>query len=223
MGANVFVETAQHVVAAIDQRHVGTKTGKDAGEFQRDIAAALDQDAPRQRLQMEYFVGRNYVFDAGDGVAVVRRAAGGDQHVFRSHRLAGTEPKRMGVLEHRAGLDNARAGFFHIGHIGRLKPGDLPVLVGDQGQPVEGRGRYGPAEARRILDLVMDMGRIDQQLFRHAPADHAGAAHPVLLGDHDPCAVVGCDPGRSNAARPSADNEQIGIELGHVSPGYGKS
>ena len=221
MGADVLVEAAQDVVAAIDHRHVGAEAGKDAGEFQRDIAAALDQDALRQRRQMKHLVGGDHVLDAGNRLAVVRRAAGGDQHIFRSDRLAGAEPKRMRVLEHRARLDDARAGFFHIGGIGGLQPRDLLVLVGDQGRPVEGRWRDGPAKARRVLDLVMDMRGIDQELFRHAPADHAGAAHPVFLGDHDPRAMAGGDPGRANAARPSSNDEQIDIELGHVSPGQG--
>ena len=48
MGADVLVEAAQDVVAAIDHRHVGAEAGEDAGEFQRDIAAALDHDALRQ-------------------------------------------------------------------------------------------------------------------------------------------------------------------------------
>ena len=43
--------------------------------------------------------------------AVIGRAAGRDQHVFRRHRLAGREPQRVRVLEHRAGLDDAGAGF----------------------------------------------------------------------------------------------------------------
>ena len=48
MGADVLVEAAQDVVAAIDHGHVGAEAGEDAGEFQRDIAAALDHDALRQ-------------------------------------------------------------------------------------------------------------------------------------------------------------------------------
>ena len=41
MGADVLVKTAQHVLAAIDHRHVAAEAGKDTGEFQRDITAAL--------------------------------------------------------------------------------------------------------------------------------------------------------------------------------------
>ena len=44
--AHVVVETAQRLVAAIDQRDLAAQAMKDMGEFQRDIAAAGDQDAP---------------------------------------------------------------------------------------------------------------------------------------------------------------------------------
>ena len=83
MGAHVVVETAQDVVAAIDQRHVGAEARKDAGELQRDITAALNHDALRQLRQMKHLVRRNHVLDAGNGLAVIGRAAGRDQHVFR--------------------------------------------------------------------------------------------------------------------------------------------
>jgi hypothetical protein len=56
MDADILVEAAQHIVAAVDHRHVGTETREDAGELQRDIAAALDQDTPRQVRQMKYLV-----------------------------------------------------------------------------------------------------------------------------------------------------------------------
>src|SRR5260370_110763 len=136
----------------------------------------------------------------------------------RSDSLAGPEPKRMWVLEPRAGLADTGAGFFHIGCIGGLQSRDLLVLVGDQGRPVERRGRYRPAEAGCVLDLVMDMRRIDQKFFRNAAADHAGAAHPVFFGDQHPRAMAGGDPGGTHAARTSPDDEQIDVELSHGHP-----
>ena len=84
MLAHVVVEAAQDVFAAIDQRHLGAEAGKDAGEFDRDIAAALDHDAARQLRQMERLVRRDGVLDAGNFVAIARRAAGRDQDVRRA-------------------------------------------------------------------------------------------------------------------------------------------
>ncbi len=55
--ADLLVEAAQHLVAAMHHGDLGAETGEQAGEFQRDIAAALDDDACRLRLQMEHLVG----------------------------------------------------------------------------------------------------------------------------------------------------------------------
>ena len=48
MLTHVVVEAAQDILAAIDQRHLGAEAVEDAGELDRDVAAALDQDALRQ-------------------------------------------------------------------------------------------------------------------------------------------------------------------------------
>ena len=48
MRAHVVVEAAQDVLAAIDERHLRAQPGEDAGELDRDVAAALDHDARRQ-------------------------------------------------------------------------------------------------------------------------------------------------------------------------------
>ena len=66
MVADVLVEAAQDVVAAIDHGDVGAVAGEDAGEFQRDVAAALDHDALRQFGQVKRLVGGDHVLDAGN-------------------------------------------------------------------------------------------------------------------------------------------------------------
>lgn len=47
MSAHIVVEAAQDILTAIDHRHIGTKPGEDAGEFQRDVAAALNHNPLR--------------------------------------------------------------------------------------------------------------------------------------------------------------------------------
>ena len=158
------------------------------------------------------------MLDAGDGQPVIWGAAGRDQHISCPHRLAGCEPQRMWVLERRARLDDAGAGFFHVRRIGGLQSRDLLVLVGNEGRPVERCGGYRPAEAGRVPDLVMDVRGINQKLFRHAAADHAGTAHPVLFGKHDARTMAGGDPGGTHATRTSSDDEQIDVELSHGHP-----
>ena len=50
------VEAAQNVLAAIDQRHMRSEPGENAGELDGDIAAALDQHMLRKPLQVERLV-----------------------------------------------------------------------------------------------------------------------------------------------------------------------
>ena len=213
--AHVLIETAQHIVAAIDQRHVGAETGEDAGEFQRDVAAALNDDAPGLLFQMEHLVGGDHMLDAGDRRSMIGRAAGRDQNTIRANGLAGGEPQRVRVLEHRTRLDDARARLLDIGGVDVLKPGDLLVLVGNEVRPVKRRGRNGPAETGRVLDLLMDMRGIDEQLLGHAAANDAGAAEAVFLGDGDAGSVTGRDPRGAHPARAAADHEQIDIRVSH--------
>ena len=218
MLADVLVEAAQDIVAAIDHGDVGAVAGENAGEFQRDVTAALDHDALRQFSEMKRLVGGNDVLDAGNLPPVVGRAAGRDQDVFRGDLLAGHQAQRVGVFQHRTGFHNARATLLDIGGVDAFEPRDLLVLVGDKRRPVEGDVRNGPAEAGRVLDLVFDVRAEHEQFFRHAAADHAGAAHPVFFGDHHPGAVAGCDAGGANAARTTADDEEIDVELSHINP-----
>jgi len=100
--ADIVVKTAQDILAAIDHRDVGAVAGENAGEFERDIAAALDHDALRQFLQVKRLVRRNHMLECRDGLPVIGRAAGRDQHNFRRDGLCHREAKRVGIFEHRA-------------------------------------------------------------------------------------------------------------------------
>src|SRR5215217_6940988 len=216
MAANVLIEPAQDILAAIDHRHISAEAGKNTGKLKGDVTAPLNHHALRQRVKVEYFVRRDHVLDAGNRDAVIRRASGGDQYISGSYSLPGSKPERMSVLKYRARLDDAGAGFFDIGGICRLQPLNLVVLVGDQGGPIERRSRNGPAEARGILKLVTDVGGVHQQLLGHAATYDAGPAHPVFFGDHHPRAMTGSDTGGAYPARTSSDDEQIDVVFGHA-------
>ncbi len=98
MRAQIVVEAAQDVVAAIDQRHLRAETVEDAGELDRDIAAALDQDALRQLLEMKRLVRGDHVLVAFDLLAERRRGAGRDQDIFGPHdRAVSDEPHSVSV------------------------------------------------------------------------------------------------------------------------------
>ena len=122
---HVVVEAAQDVLAAIDERHVRAEAGKNAGELDRDVAAALDHHVRRQLRQMERLVRGDGVLDAGDRIAIARRAAGGDQDIGRAHAIAVRQLHRMGVGEHGAAFDDGDAGLLQRRGVGRLEPRDL--------------------------------------------------------------------------------------------------
>src|SRR3546814_4541795 len=52
-----------------------------------------------------------------------------------------------------------------------LQPVDLLVLVGDEGGSVEARALHRPAEAGRVLEILVEMGGIGEQLLRHARSE----------------------------------------------------
>ena len=163
-------------------------------------------------VEMKRLVRGDRVLDAGDRAAGMRPAAGRDEDVRGAHMRPGAqETDRVRILDHRAALDDLDAGLLEVGAVGRLEPRDLLVLVGDERRPVEGRRRHRPAEARGIGELVGKPRGVDEELLRHAAADHAGAADPILLGDHHLGAVTRGDPGRAHAAGAGADDEEVDV------------
>ena len=56
MLAHVIVEATQNILAAINQRHLAAEPCKNAGELNRNIAAALDENSLRQFCQMKCLV-----------------------------------------------------------------------------------------------------------------------------------------------------------------------
>jgi len=88
-----------------------------------------------------------------------------------------------------------------------------PPTAADAGAvyPDERRVRRAPAVALRVLEFGPEARGIDQELLRHAAADHAGAADAILLGDHHAGAVARRDAGGPHAARSRADDEQIDL------------
>ena len=110
MGADVLVEAAQDVVAAIDHGDVGAEAGEDAGEFQRDIAAALDHHALRQRRQVKRLIRGDHVLDAGNGSPWFGAPPVAISTYFARDGLAGRQPHGVRILDHRARLDDRGAG-----------------------------------------------------------------------------------------------------------------
>ena len=123
----------------------------------------------------------------------------------------------MGVNQHGPAFCNLDAGLVEQPAIGRFKPIDLAVFVGNQGFPIERIMRHGPAEAGGVLEFAAKARCVDQQLLRHAAADHAGAAEAILLRQHDPGAVPRGNPCGAHPARAAPDDEKIDVVIGHLS------
>ena len=215
MFAHVVIEAAQDILAAVDQRHLGTETVEDTGKLDGDIAAALDEDALGQFGEVKRLIRRDDVLEPGDARAVIRRGAGGDQNGLRAHPRTGRQPHRVRVLDHCARLHKLNLVALERGGVGRFQPRDLAVLVGDQRRPMESRRRHAPAVTGGVLEIVGKARGVDQELLRHAAANDAGAADAIFLGDHHPCAVAGGDARRAHAARTGANNEEIDVVVSH--------
>ena len=98
------------------------------------------------------------MLDAGDLGPGMGRGAGRDQDMGGADARAARKPHRVGILEHRAALDDLDARPAEGRRIGRLEAGDLLVLVGDQGRPVEGRRVQRPAVAGRLFEIERRSG-----------------------------------------------------------------
>ncbi len=96
-----------------------------------------------------------------------------------------------------------------------FQPRDLAVLGGNQLLPVERAFADRPAEAGCILEMFVELRSVDEELLRHAAADHAGAAVAVFLGDRHLLAERGCDARAAHAPRTAADDEEVVVEGGH--------
>ena len=200
--ADIVVEAAQDIFAAIDQRHSAAQPRKDAGEFHRDIAAALDDDALGQSLQMERLVRGDRVFDAGNLRPVMRPGAGRDQDRLGMHAFATGQAHGVGVFQHGAALDQRDLEALERRCIGGFQPRHFALHIGDQRRPMECRFRHGPAEPGGVPEFIGKPRGINQQLLRHAAADDAGAADPVFLRDHHARAIARRDRA-PRARRPS--------------------
>ena len=86
------------------------------------------------------------MLDAGDAGAHAGPGAGRDQDVLGAHApVIREQAHRVGVVQHRARLDDRHIGARQVRRIGGLEARDLLVLVGDQRRPVErGSGTVQP-------------------------------------------------------------------------------
>ena len=117
---------------------------------------------------------------------------------------------RIGCRHPGARPDELDAGLLEHADVDAVQAVDLAIARRDQGAPVELRLDL-PAIAARRLEVLGEHGAVVHQLLRHAAADHAGAADPVVLADRDPGPIARGPAGAGHAAGTAADHDQIEV------------
>src|SRR5215204_6342564 len=115
----------------------------------------------------------------------------------------------MGILKNRPAPGELNLGPLQSGLVGEFQPRNLTIFVGNEGVPVKTRPRHGPPETRRVFKIVGETRSVDQELFRHAAADHASTSNAVLFRNHHARAIAGSDASGAYAARSGADDEEV--------------
>src|ERR1044071_5869904 len=82
--------------------------------------------------------------------------------------------------------------------------------------PVEALLGNVPTEHCGIVEVLGEMGAIDEQFLGDAAADNAGPAHLMLFGDGDARAISSGDACSSHTPGSGADHEQV--EVAHYRP-----
>ena len=94
----------------------------------------------------------------------------------------------------------------------------LLILTGeDSSHAVQAAFAHAQSASKRlrILQILGEMGAVDEHLLGHAAADHAGAADPVFLGHRHARAVRRRYPARAHPARTGTDGDEVVIVIGH--------
>ncbi len=213
---HVHVETAQDFLATIKKRRLNAEAVEYPGKFDRNIAAAGDDDLFGKIGHVEGLVGGNDMLTARQVRVHIRRSPDGDQNVFGCHRLAGRQQAdRIGAFHDGTAVMQFHIAAFQIAPVNAFEPGDFLVLRRHQLFPGKGPFPDGPAEALGILEFLGKFRGIDKQFLRHASADHAGAAVAIFLSDSDLGTMGRGNPCGAHTARSTADHKQVVVKIAH--------
>jgi hypothetical protein len=181
-GAHFVVEAAQHLLAPVQEMHLGAEAAEDGSELAGDVAAAHHRQPPRERVEVEHRI-------RADAQLRVRhrrhrgRAARRDEDVARGEGLGPMRRLQVdGVAIDQAGptAQDAHAGIDQQLLVDAVQARDLGRAVGAQAVPVEARFTHLPAVAGGVVQVVSVVRRIAVQLLGDAADVHAGAAQPLL-------------------------------------------
>ena len=201
----------EDIGAALDEDDAGADAAEELGELASHDAAAENDDAGRDEMEIEHVVaspegGPSEAGDRRDGGA----GAGGDEESGAAHASAVVEFNLLRGDKAGHGADNG---------VAFLRHGLLPVggELADDGElaSVEFFHVYGgsgdaKAEPGAVLGEVEDFGRVEQGFRRHAAAQDAEAAELAgAVDDGDRFTEVGGDAGGVEAGGTAADDDKI--------------
>ena len=198
--AHILVKAAQNIIAAQGDRHLRPQARKQRGEFDRDITAADDQETARKGGEVENFVRRYRVFQAGNGGGEFRMRAGRDQYMAGGDFAARGQLDAIGIEHMSAFFDERDAGGGEIFAINCGEARDLGLLGAHKAGPIKMRGPDTPAKAGGIGEIIGEAAGVDEYFFGHAAANNAGSADAKFFGDHTFGAMLGGDARRPHAA-----------------------
>src|SRR6185437_13203261 len=135
--AQIAVEIAQDLIAAMKHGHLDATAPEDRGELHTDITSADDHDAFRQLLELETLIRADHMLfagkvgDLGMGASRYEDSLGGDRSVARA------EMHCLPVLDHRTGHEAVHAGLLQDPRVNAVQAVDLAPDIADQNSTIE--------------------------------------------------------------------------------------
>jgi len=223
--AHLVVKAAQHLLAAVQLRHLGTQAVEDGRELAGDVAPTHHQQPLREGLQVEHLVGGDDVLAALE-MGHMRCTAGGDQDVLGGQGLVARravsvqcgQAHGVGVLQLGKAVEHGHARAAQQVGVHAVEAGNLLGAVGLERAPVEGGRSAFPAVAVRFLERLRVVGRVAVELFGDAAHVHAGAAQAIGaqgLGQRHAHAALGRHAGGAHAAAAAANHEKVKVKMAH--------
>jgi hypothetical protein len=213
----VRIERRERPLAPFEDHDPGIGARGDVRELERDVAAADQQHALRQAVEVEELIAGHDVLGAGQGKRHWPRP-GRDHDVARAQALI-ADRDRGRVDEACGALERGDAGLGEgLLAIGRHRVGEA-ALERHQTRPVDREaGIVDPPGAHQPRG-VDDFGAAAEHFLRVAAAQGAGAAERQLIHDGDRPAGRTASGGHSGCRHARADHDQVDISIHQAAPG----
>jgi hypothetical protein len=207
----VAIECLERYVPAMEDRRARAGPRGQVCELERNVAAADEDDARRQRVELQEVVAGQHVLRSGNAERR-RPSTRGNHHLPRLETSSFDLDSRAVDESPRAPhqLDPRR---FEVAHfLCRDRLGERP-LERHQRRPVDAGRTIGPV-APEAGEGIDDLGGADEDLLRIAPSQRARPAGLARFDDGDPPSGESAPCCHRRAGGTGAeDNEVIHLEI----------